>query len=59
VSRLESPFPASHGFDLVDGERAGEMAHATALFLNQVHRSKRQIGANEVIGDPPLSMVPL
>lgn len=48
VGYVELP-GAGHGFDLVDGERAGEMAHATALFLNQVHRTKARIGAKEVI----------
>jgi acetyl esterase/lipase len=48
VGYLELP-GAGHAFDLIDGERAGEMAHATALFLNQVYRSKTQIGAKEVI----------
>jgi len=48
VGYLEMP-GVGHGFDLIDGERAGEMAHATALFLNHVYRSKTQIGAKEVI----------
>ena len=43
VSYLELP-GAGHGFDLIDGERAGAMAHATALFLNQVHRNKTDRG---------------
>jgi acetyl esterase/lipase len=47
VGYLELP-GAGHGFDLIDGERAGEMAHATSLFLNQVYRAKG-IGAKEVI----------
>jgi acetyl esterase/lipase len=47
VGYLELP-GAGHGFDLIDGERAGVMAHVTSLFLNQVHRS-RTIGAKEVI----------
>ena len=47
VGYLELP-GAGHGFDLIDGERAGVMAHATALFLNQVYRTKT-IGAKEVI----------
>jgi acetyl esterase/lipase len=48
VGYLELP-GAGHGFDLIDGERAGVMAHATALFLNQVYRAKARIGAKEVI----------
>ena len=48
VGYLELP-GAGHGFDLVDGERAGVMAHATSLFLNQVYRSRASIGAKEVI----------
>lgn len=47
VGYLELP-GAGHGFDLIDGERAGVMAHATSLFLNQVYRAKT-IGAKEVI----------
>jgi acetyl esterase/lipase len=41
VSYVELP-GAGHGFDLIDGPRAGAMAHATALFLNQVHRNRTQ-----------------
>ncbi|ORV45617.1 alpha/beta hydrolase [Mycobacterium conspicuum] len=48
VGYLELP-GAGHGFDLLDGERAGAAAHATSLFLRQVHRSKAPIGAKEVI----------
>jgi acetyl esterase/lipase len=48
VGYLELP-GAGHGFDLIDGERAGVAAHATSLFLNQVYRLKAQIGAKEVI----------
>jgi acetyl esterase/lipase len=48
VGYLELP-GAGHGFDLFDGERAGAMAHATSLFLNQVYRAKAPIGAKEVI----------
>jgi dipeptidyl aminopeptidase/acylaminoacyl peptidase len=48
VGYLELP-RAGHGFDLIDGEQTGAMAHATSLFLNQVHRSRVQIGAKEVI----------
>jgi acetyl esterase/lipase len=48
VGYLELP-GAGHGFDLIDGERAGVMAHATSLFLNQVYRTRTPIGAKEVI----------
>ena len=48
VGYLELP-GAGHGFDLTDGERAGAAAHAASLFLNQVYRSKTQIGAKVVI----------
>jgi acetyl esterase/lipase len=48
VGYLELP-GAGHGFDLIDGERAGVAAHATSLFLNQVYRTRTQIGAKEVI----------
>ncbi len=48
VGYLELP-GAGHGFDLIDGERAGVAAHATSLFLNQVYRTKTSIGAKEVI----------
>ena len=48
VGYLELP-GAGHGFDLIDGERAGVAAHATSLFLNQVYRSRSPIGAKEVI----------
>jgi acetyl esterase/lipase len=48
VGYLELP-GAGHGFDLIDGERAGVMAHATSLFLNQVYRTRMPIGAQEVI----------
>lgn len=48
VGYLELP-GAGHGFDLVDGERAGVAAHATLLFLNQIYRAKVQIRAKEVI----------
>jgi acetyl esterase/lipase len=40
---------AGHGFDLIDGERAGVMAHAASLFLGQVYRTRTQIGSKEVI----------
>ena len=48
VGYLELP-AAGHGFDLIDGERAGVAAHAASLFLNHVYRAKTQIGAKEVI----------
>ncbi|HKI42438.1 MAG TPA: alpha/beta hydrolase [Mycobacterium sp.] len=48
VGYLELP-GAGHGFDLLDGHRAGIAAHATSLFLNHVHRTKTQIAAKEVI----------
>jgi acetyl esterase/lipase len=48
VGYLELP-GAGHGFDLIDGERAGVAAHATSLFLNQVYRTRTAIGAKEVI----------
>jgi acetyl esterase/lipase len=48
VGYLELP-GAGHGYDLVDGERAGATAHAASLFLNQVYRTKARIGAKEVI----------
>jgi acetyl esterase/lipase len=48
VGYLELP-GAGHGFDLVDGERAGAAAHATSLFLSQVYRTRAQFGAKEVI----------
>jgi acetyl esterase/lipase len=41
VSYVELP-GAGHGFDLLDGPRAGAMAHTTALFLNQVYRNRTQ-----------------
>jgi len=48
VGYLELP-GAGHGFDLIDGERAGVAAHATSLFLTKVHSTKSRIGAKEVI----------
>ncbi len=48
VGYVELP-GAGHGFDLIDGERAGVAAHATSLFLNQVYRTRTRIGAKEVI----------
>ena len=48
VGYLELP-GAGHGFDLIDGERAGAAAHATSLFLNHVYRTKTQVGTKEVI----------
>lgn len=52
VGYLELP-GAGHGFDLFDGLRTGAMAHATALFLNQVHRSRTPVeahGADDYLG---------
>jgi acetyl esterase/lipase len=48
VGYVELP-GAGHGFDLIDGARAGVAAHATSLFLNQVYRTRTRIGAKEVI----------
>ena len=48
VGYLELP-GAGHGYDLIDGKRAGATAHAASLFLNQVVRTKTKIGAKEVI----------
>lgn len=48
VGYLELP-GAGHGYDLIDGERAGAAAHVASLFLNQVYRAKTRIGAKEVI----------
>ncbi|MFZ1177031.1 MAG: alpha/beta hydrolase, partial [Mycobacterium sp.] len=48
VGYLELP-GAGHAYDLIDGERAGVAAHATALFLNHVYRTKTRIGTKEVI----------
>lgn len=47
VGYLELP-GAGHGYDLIDGERAGAAAHAASLFLNQVYRTKTN-AAKEVI----------
>lgn len=47
VGYVELP-GAGHGFDLVDGERAGVAAHAISLFLHQVYRTATQ-RAKEVI----------
>lgn len=48
VGYLELP-GAGHGYDLLDGERAGAAAHVASLFLNQVYRTKASVGAKEVI----------
>lgn len=48
VGYLELP-GAGHGYDLIDGERAGAAAHVASLFLNQVYRTKTRIAAKEVI----------
>ncbi len=50
VSYVELP-GAGHAFDLIDAPRAGAMAHATALFLNQIYRSRKQFG-KEAVGAP-------
>ena len=42
VGYVELP-GAGHGFDLMDGARAGATAHATSLFLNQVYRNRTPI----------------
>jgi dipeptidyl aminopeptidase/acylaminoacyl peptidase len=47
VGYLELP-GAGHGFDLIDGERAGVAAHATSLFLNHIYRTKTLMGTKEV-----------
>lgn len=59
VGYLELP-GAGHGFDLLDGARTGPTAHAIALFLNQVHRSRAQFAkevrsCGGVEGQGPLS----
>jgi acetyl esterase/lipase len=48
VSYIELP-GAGHAFDMVDGARTGSIATAIALFLNQIHRNRTLIGAQEVI----------
>lgn len=57
VGYLELP-GAGHGYDLIDGERAGAAARRL-LFLNQVYRTKTRIGAKRLSEPAPLSMVPL
>lgn len=47
VAYVELP-GAGHGFDLLDGARTGPTTHAISLFLNQVHRTRKQF-AKEVI----------
>ncbi|OMB96207.1 alpha/beta hydrolase [Mycobacterium colombiense] len=48
VGYLEFP-GAGHGYDLIDGVRAGAAAHVASLFLNQIYRTKTRVGAKEVI----------
>jgi acetyl esterase/lipase len=48
VSYIELP-GAGHAFDMVDGARTGSIATAIGLFLNQIHRNRTLIGAQEVI----------
>ena len=48
VSYVELP-GAGHAFDMIDGARTGSMATAIGLFLNQIHRNRTLIRANEVI----------
>lgn len=48
VGYLELP-GAGHGFDMTDGARTGAMATAIGLFLNQIHRNRKLIGARRVI----------
>lgn len=48
VSYMELP-GAGHAFDLTDGARTGPMATAIGLFLNQIHRNRTSVGAEEVI----------
>ncbi|VBA45181.1 Carboxylesterase NlhH [Mycobacterium attenuatum] len=47
VAYVELP-GAGHGFDLLDGARTGPTTHAISLFLNHVHRTRKQC-AKEVI----------
>ncbi|BBX75351.1 alpha/beta hydrolase [Mycobacterium shinjukuense] len=47
VCYLELP-GAGHAFDLLDGARTAPVAHAIALYLNQIHRTRTQL-AKEVI----------
>jgi acetyl esterase/lipase len=48
VSYAELP-GAGHGFDMTCGTRTGSMATAIGLFLNQIHRNRSLINAEEVI----------
>jgi len=48
VCYLELP-GAGHAFDMTDGARTGSMATAIGLFLNQIHRNRTLVRANEVI----------
>lgn len=47
VAYVELP-GAGHGFDLLDGARTGPTTHAISLFLNHVHRTRKQL-AKEII----------
>ena len=48
VSYVELP-GAGHAFDMTDGARTGSMATAIGLFLDQMHRNRTLVGAQEVI----------
>lgn len=48
VGYLELP-GAGHGFDMLDGARAGAMSTAIGLFLNQIHRDRTAISTEQVI----------
>ncbi len=48
VSYIELP-GAGHGFDMTCGARTGSMATAIGLFLNQIHRNRSLVKAEEVI----------
>ena len=48
VSYAELP-GAGHGFDMTCGTRTASMATAIGLFLNQIHRNRSLINAEEVI----------
>lgn len=48
VGYLELP-GAGHGFDMTDGARTGATATAIGLFLNQIHRDRMMVGAEQVI----------
>jgi len=48
VSFVELP-GAGHAFDLTDGARSGSMSTAIGLFLNQIHRNRTSVSAEEVV----------